>query len=88
MEKPEGLNIEFIKNECNVGLVSQFNKLKEMFNDTLIVVQAGDDMSKPQRLENNIKPGKSREMLSSFCRSLTRLMNMATLFLAEMKVKF
>ncbi|HCG6466109.1 TPA: glycosyltransferase [Vibrio parahaemolyticus] len=60
MEKPEGLNIEFIKNECNVGLVSQFNKLKGMFNDTLIVVQAGDDMSKPQRLEKQYQAWKEQ----------------------------
>ncbi|UPR33081.1 glycosyltransferase [Vibrio cyclitrophicus] len=48
---PVGLTIEVIKNDSNVGLVAQHNKLIGMFSDTLIVVQAGDDKAKPNRLE-------------------------------------
>lgn len=48
---PKGLSIEVVKNDVNVGLVSQYNKLIGKFNNTLIVVQAGDDISKPHRLE-------------------------------------
>ncbi|UWZ97317.1 glycosyltransferase [Vibrio splendidus] len=48
---PEGLSIEVIKNDVNVGLVSQYNKLIGKFDNTLVVIQAGDDVSKPHRLE-------------------------------------
>ncbi|MEG3222117.1 glycosyltransferase [Vibrio gigantis] len=48
---PEGLSIEVIKNDINIGLVSQYNKLIGKFDNTLVVIQAGDDVSKPHRLE-------------------------------------
>ena len=48
---PDGLSIEVIKNDVNVGLVSQYNKLIGKFDNTLVVIQAGDDVSKPHRLE-------------------------------------
>lgn len=55
---PEGLSIEVIKNDVNVGLVSQFNKLIGKFDNTLVVIQAGDDASKPHRLETQYNAWK------------------------------
>jgi len=54
-EAPEGLNIEYLHNEINVGLVSQLNKLVGKFDNKLIVLQAGDDESYPNRLEETYK---------------------------------
>lgn len=50
-KKPDGLNVEVVLNDSNIGLSSQFNKLKDEFNNTLIIIQAGDDISKSERLE-------------------------------------
>ncbi|MGR5319936.1 glycosyltransferase [Vibrio sp. DNB22_19_1] len=50
-KKPDRLNIEVVLNDSNIGLSSQFNKLNGKFNNTLIIVQAGDDISNPERLE-------------------------------------
>jgi glycosyltransferase involved in cell wall biosynthesis len=48
---PPKLNIEYLHNTENVGLVGQLNKLVGRFENKLIVLQAGDDDSYPNRLE-------------------------------------
>jgi len=60
---PPELNIEYLHNTENMGLVGQLNKLVGRFKNKLIVLQAGDDESYPNRLEetyeawvNNGKP--------------------------------
>ena len=60
---PEGLNVEYRHNEKNIGLVSQINSLRGKFSEKLIIVQAGDDIAYPERVEqtysawvNNNKP--------------------------------
>ncbi|WP_226982670.1 glycosyltransferase [Vibrio navarrensis] len=59
--KPDGLDVEVIENTVNIGLVSQLNKLRNQFSDTLIVVQAGDDLSKPDRLEKQYQVWKGNK---------------------------
>lgn len=49
--KPKQLNIEYERNKNNIGLVGQINKLVNRFENKLIVIQAGDDESYPERLE-------------------------------------
>lgn len=54
-QAPKGLNVEYIHNEKNIGLVGQLNKLVGKFENKLIVIQAGDDESYPNRLEETYK---------------------------------
>ena len=49
---PKNLNIEYLHNTKNIGLVGQLNKLVGKFENKLIVLQAGDDESYPNRLED------------------------------------
>jgi glycosyltransferase involved in cell wall biosynthesis len=44
------LNIQYCRNTQNVGLMSQLNSLRERYQNKLVVLQAGDDISKPGRL--------------------------------------
>ncbi|KAB2823517.1 glycosyltransferase [Aliivibrio finisterrensis] len=60
-KKPNGLNVEIVLNDINVGLSSQLNKLSDMFNETLIVVQAGDDISKLERLNKQYNEWKNNK---------------------------
>jgi glycosyltransferase involved in cell wall biosynthesis len=50
-QAPKGLHVEYLRNEVNIGLNSQLNKLVDRFENKLIVLQAGDDESYPCRLE-------------------------------------
>lgn len=54
-EAPKELIVECIFNSENRGLVGQFNFLKRKITDKLIIVQAGDDISKPYRVEVTYK---------------------------------
>ncbi len=62
-EAPDGLNIDYQRNEKNIGLIAQLNKLVGKFQKKLIIIQAGDDEAYPNRVEvtyeawvNNGKP--------------------------------
>ncbi|MDV5059080.1 glycosyltransferase, partial [Vibrio diabolicus] len=59
---PKGLNIEYRHNTQNVGLVSQINSLRGQYQNKLIIVQAGDDIAMPNRVEETyetwLKNGK------------------------------
>ncbi|EGQ7944971.1 glycosyltransferase [Vibrio parahaemolyticus] len=48
---PKGLNIEYRHNKQNIGLVSQINSLRGQYQNKLIIVQAGDDIAMPNRIE-------------------------------------
>lgn len=52
---PKELNIEYLRNEINIGLVRQLNKLVGRYHGKLIILQAGDDESYPNRLEETYK---------------------------------
>jgi glycosyltransferase involved in cell wall biosynthesis len=54
-QAPKELNIEYLHNEKNIGLVAQLNKLVERYHNKLIILQAGDDESYPNRLEETHK---------------------------------
>ncbi|TON44529.1 glycosyltransferase family 2 protein, partial [Vibrio parahaemolyticus] len=59
---PKGLNIEYRHNKQNIGLVSQINSLRGQYQNKLIIVQAGDDIAMPNRIEETyetwLKNGK------------------------------
>lgn len=67
---PPELNIEYSHNTENVGLVGQLNKLVGRFKNKLIVLQAGDDESYPNRLEETyeawINNGKPSLVLANY----------------------
>jgi glycosyltransferase involved in cell wall biosynthesis len=48
---PSELTIEYWRNDQNLGLNAQLNKLSGQFENTLMVFQAGDDISEPTRVE-------------------------------------
>lgn len=52
---PMALNIEYWRNDKNLGLNAQLNKLSGQFEDKLLVFQAGDDISKPTRVEETYR---------------------------------
>jgi glycosyltransferase involved in cell wall biosynthesis len=54
-DAPKGLNVQFEHNQENIGLIAQLNKLVNRFENKLIVLQAGDDESYPNRLEETYK---------------------------------
>lgn len=54
-EAPEHLSVEYWRNEQNVGLNEQLNKISGLFEDKLLVFQAGDDISKPNRVEDTYR---------------------------------
>ena len=51
MDSPKELMIECVFNTENRGLVGQFNFLKTKLTNKLVIVQAGDDISNPNRVE-------------------------------------
>ncbi|EGR2553837.1 glycosyltransferase [Vibrio alginolyticus] len=67
---PKGLNIEYRHNEHNIGLVSQINSLRGQYQDKLIIVQAGDDIAMPNRVEETyeawLKNGKPSLIIGSY----------------------
>ncbi|ENY5165663.1 TPA: glycosyltransferase family 2 protein [Vibrio parahaemolyticus] len=67
---PAGLNIDYRHNEVNVGLVSQINSLRGRFHNKLIIVQAGDDIAMPNRIEETyetwLKNGKPSLIIGSY----------------------
>lgn len=54
-EAPSALNIEYVNNTQNIGLIGQLNKLVNRFENKLIILQAGDDESYPNRIEETYK---------------------------------
>lgn len=48
---PKGLNIDYRHNDNNVGLVAQINSLRGQYQGKLIIVQAGDDIAMPERIQ-------------------------------------
>ena len=48
---PAELNIEYCRNDRNLGLIAQLNKLNYLFKDKLLVFQSGDDVAYPNRVE-------------------------------------
>jgi glycosyltransferase involved in cell wall biosynthesis len=64
------LNVVYQRNETNVGLMTQLNSLAHRYEDKLVVVQAGDDLSKPNRLERIytewVESGRPSLVLSNF----------------------
>lgn len=50
-EAPASQSIEYWRNEKNVGLISQLNKLNGLFKDKLLIFQSGDDIAYPNRVE-------------------------------------
>ncbi|EHP3971401.1 glycosyltransferase family 2 protein [Vibrio parahaemolyticus] len=67
---PKGLNIEYRHNTQNVGLVSQINSLRGQYQNKLIIVQAGDDIAMPNRVEETyetwLKNGKPSLIIGSY----------------------
>ena len=67
---PKGLNVEYRHNEKNVGLVTQINSLRDQYKDKLIIVQAGDDIAMPNRVEETyeawLKNGKPSLIIGSY----------------------
>ncbi|WP_233230893.1 glycosyltransferase [Vibrio alginolyticus] len=67
---PKGLNIEYRHNTQNVGLVSQINSLRGNTKNKLIIVQAGDDIAMPNRVEETyetwLKNGKPSLIIGSY----------------------
>ncbi|MDG2815060.1 glycosyltransferase family 2 protein, partial [Vibrio parahaemolyticus] len=67
---PKGLNIEYRHNKQNVGLVSQINSLRGQYQNKLIIVQAGDDIAMPNRIEETyetwLKNGKPSLIIGSY----------------------
>jgi len=67
---PVGLNIDYQRNDKNIGLIAQLNKLVNAYDDKLIVLQAGDDESYPNRLEETyrawIQNGKPSLVLANY----------------------
>lgn len=67
---PKGLSIEYRHNEKNVGLVSQINSLRGQYRDKLIIVQAGDDIAMPKRIQETydtwLKNGKPSLIIGSY----------------------
>ncbi|HBC3837868.1 glycosyltransferase family 2 protein [Vibrio parahaemolyticus] len=67
---PKGLNIEYRHNTQNVGLVSQINSLRGQYQNKLIIVQAGDDIVMPNRVEETyetwLKNGKPSLIIGSY----------------------
>lgn len=64
------LNVSYLRNERNVGLMAQLNSLADRYDDKLVVIQAGDDLSKPNRLERIytewVASGRPSLVLSNF----------------------
>ena len=64
------LNVSYHRNEHNVGLMAQLNSLADRYDDKLVVIQAGDDLSKPNRLERIytewVESGRPSLVLSNF----------------------
>lgn len=67
---PKGLNIEYSHNTQNVGLVSQINSLRGQYQNKLIIVQAGDDIAMPNRVEETyetwLKNGKPSLIIGGY----------------------
>ncbi|EFO39533.1 TPA: glycosyltransferase [Vibrio parahaemolyticus] len=67
---PKGLNIEYRHNKQNIGLVSQINSLRGLYQNKLIIVQAGDDIAMPNRIEETyetwLKNGKPSLIIGSY----------------------
>ncbi|EIK4806879.1 glycosyltransferase family 2 protein [Vibrio parahaemolyticus] len=67
---PKGLNIEYRHNKQNIGLVSQINSLRGQYQNKLIIVQAGDDIAMPNRIEETyetwLKNGKPSLIIGSY----------------------
>ncbi|EJG1816686.1 TPA: glycosyltransferase family 2 protein [Vibrio vulnificus] len=67
---PKGLNIEYRHNKQNVGLVSQINSLRGQYQNKLIIVQAGDDIAMPSRVEETyeawLKNGKPSLIIGGY----------------------
>lgn len=67
---PKGLNVEYRHNKKNVGLVTQINSLRDQYKDKLIIVQAGDDIAMPNRVEETyeawLKNGKPSLIIGSY----------------------
>ncbi|HBC3810037.1 TPA: glycosyltransferase family 2 protein [Vibrio alginolyticus] len=67
---PKGLNIEYRHNKQNIGLVSQINSLRGQYQNKLIIVQAGDDIAMPNRVEETyetwLKNGKPSLIIGSY----------------------
>ncbi len=67
---PKGLNIEYRHNKHNIGLVSQINSLRGLYQNKLIIVQAGDDIAMPNRIEETyetwLKNGKPSLIIGSY----------------------
>ncbi|TOH45593.1 glycosyl transferase family 2 [Vibrio parahaemolyticus] len=67
---PKGLNIEYRHNTQNVGLVSQINSLRGQYQNKLIIVQAGDDIAMPNRVEETyetwLKNGKPSLIIGGY----------------------
>lgn len=69
-DAPKDLNVQFEHNQENIGLIAQLNKLVNRFENKLIVLQAGDDESYPNRLEETykawIEQGKPSLVLANY----------------------
>ncbi|KJR36124.1 glycosyl transferase family 2 [Vibrio navarrensis] len=67
---PKGLKIDYRHNEKNIGLVSQINSLRGRYKSKLLIVQAGDDIALPYRIEETyeawIKNGKPSLIIGSY----------------------
>lgn len=58
-DTPDGLNVEVEISPCNRGLATQVNKLRNKFDNTLIITQHCDDIAIATRLEEQHKVWKS-----------------------------
>jgi len=70
---PKKLNIEYIHNTENVGLVGQLNKLVDRFENKLIILQAGDDESYPNRIEETYNAWVSNQKPSLLLANYDRI---------------
>lgn len=69
-QAPSDLTVNYERNEKNIGLMSQLNKLVGKYQNKLIIFHAGDDEAYPHRLETTyrewVNAGKPMLVLGNF----------------------